>query len=175
MATRAANGVITRRRYHMETGNPIQTSQETTTPNAEPEKKDMFTQDDVNRIVTKRIAKYADYDELKAKAQKYDEQVEASKTELQKATERAEGLQKELDALKSAEQLRTLREEVATAKGVPANLLTGSTKEECEQQADALLSWKQPKGYPKVPDGGDPQNKSSKSTRDQFADWLNSI
>ena len=158
----------------METGNPI-VSQETTTQTAEPEKKDVFTQDDVNRIVMKRIAKYADYDELKAKAAKYDEQVEASKSELQKATERADGLQKELDALKSAEQLRNLREEVATAKGVPAKLLTGSTKEECEKQADELLSWKQPNGYPKVPDGGDPQNKSSKSTREQFADWLNSV
>ena len=146
----------------------ILTNQETT-QNAEPQ---TFTQDDVNRIVAKRVAKYSDYEELKQKAAKFDEQVEASKTDLQKATERAEALQAELDAMKTAEQLRTMREEVASAKGVPASLLTGSTAEECESQAAALLNWAQKPGYPKVPDGGDPI--STKSARDQFADWLNS-
>lgn len=153
----------------------ILTNQETTTQNAEPEKKDTFTQDDVNRIVAKRVAKYSDYETLKEKAAKYDEAVEASKSELQKATERADSLQKELDAMKSAEQLRTLREEVANAKGVPARLLTGATKEECESQADELVRWAKPSGYPKVPDGGDPIGNVTKSTRDQFADWLNSL
>lgn len=146
----------------------ILTNQETT-QNAEPQ---TFTQDDVNRIVAKRVAKYSDYEELKEKAAKFDEQVEASKTDLQKATERAEALQAELDAMKSAEQLRTMREEVASAKGVPASLLTGSTAEECESQAAALLNWAQKPGYPKVPDGGEPI--VTKSARDQFADWLNS-
>ena len=158
----------------METG--IQTSQETTTQNAEQTapQQTTFTQDDVNRIVAKRVAKYADYDELKQKAAKFDEQVEAGKSELQKATERANNLQSELDALKQAETIRTMREEVANAKGIPAKLLTGTTAEECEAQAAELLSWvqKTPPGYPKVPDGGDPI--STKPAREQFADWLNS-
>lgn len=160
----------------METG--IQTNQvDTTTPNApqdtpEPQ---TFTQDDVNRIVAKRVAKYADYDELKHKAAKFDEQVEAGKSELQKATERATSLQAELDALKQAESLRLMREEVANAKGVPAKLLTGQTAEECEAQAADLLAWAEANkpGYPKVPDGGDPV--STKPAREQFADWLNSM
>ena len=159
----------------METG--IQTNQvDTTTPNApqdtpEPQ---TFTQDDVNRIVAKRVAKYADYEELKQKAAKFDEQVEAGKSELQKATERATSLQAELDALKQAESLRLMREEVANAKGVPAKLLTGQTAEECEAQAADLLAWAEANkpGYPKVPDGGDPV--STKPAREQFADWLNS-
>ena len=161
----------------METG--IQTNQvETTTTqsaNPAPAEPQTFTQDDVNRIVAKRVAKYADYDELKQKAAKFDEQVEAGKSELQKATERASSLQAELDALKQAEALRNMREEVANAKGVPAKLLTGTTIEECEAQAADLMAWAQKSnpGYPKVPDGGDPV--STKPAREQFADWLNSI
>ena len=154
----------------------ILTNQEVTTQNAEQAEPQTFTQEDVNRIVAKRVAKYSDYETLKEKAAKYDEQVEASKTDLQKATERADNLQAELDALKSAEQLRNLREEVANTKGVPARLLTGTTKEECESQADDLLSWAKPAtGYPRVPDGGDPIGTVKKSTREQFADWLNQI
>ena len=136
----------------METG--IQTNQvDTTTPNAPQETPEpqTFTQDDVNRIVAKRVAKYADYDELKQKAAQFDEQVEAGKSELQKATERATSLQAELDALKQAESLRLMREEVANAKGVPAKLLTGQTAEECEAQAADLLAWAEANkpGYPK--------------------------
>lgn len=157
----------------METG--IQTNQVETTQTAEqatPEPQ-TFTQDDVNRIVAKRVAKYADYDELKQKAAKFDEQVEAGKSELQKATEKADSLQAELDALKQAESIRVMREEVADAKGIPARLLTGKTAEECEAQAAELIAWAQKSsaGYPKVPDGGDPV--SSKPAREQFAEWLN--
>ena len=158
----------------METG--IQTNQvdNTQSANPTPAEPQTFTQDDVNRIVAKRVAKYADYDELKQKAAKFDEQVEAGKSELQKATEKATSLQAELDALKQAEAIRTMREEVASAKGVPAKLLTGKTAEECESQAADLLAWAQKSnsGYPKVPDGGDPT--STKPAREQFADWLNS-
>lgn len=158
----------------METG--IQTNQVETTPSVgqETPEQQTFTQDDVNRIVAKRVAKYADYDELKQKAAKFDEQVEAGKSELQKATEKASSLQAELDALKQAESIRVMREEVANAKGIPARLLTGTTAEECEAQATDLLAWaeKTGSGYPKVPDGGDPL--STKPVREQFAEWLNS-
>ena len=174
MATRAVKTRFTLRRYKMETG--IQTSQETTTQNAEPTttQPQTFTQDDVNRIVAKRVAKYADYDELKQKAAKFDEQVEAGKSELQRATEKASSLQAELDALKQAESIRVMREEVASAKGIPVKLLTGTTAEECEAQAADLLAWaeKTGSGYPKVPDGGDPI--TTKPAREQFADWFNS-
>lgn len=158
----------------MDTG--IQTNQaEITTQTAEqaPEQQ-TFTQEDVNRIIAKRVAKYSDYEDLKQKAAKFDEQVEAGKSELQKATEKADSLQAELDALKQAESIRVMREEVADAKGIPAKLLTGKTLEECEAQAADLIAWaqKSSSGYPKVPDGGDPI--SSKPAREQFAEWLNS-
>lgn len=135
-----------------------------------------FSQDEVNHIVANRVKKYADYDELKKKAEMYDQIEEANKTELQKAQERADGLQAELDAMKKTNALRDLRDEVSKEKGVPASLLTGSTKEECEAQADQILSFaKNQSGYPVVKDGGEPKVTTSKATRDQFADWLNSI
>lgn len=157
----------------METGIPTNQEANTQTADVTEPKQETFTQEDVNRIVAKRVAKYSDYEALKEKAAKYDELEEANKSELQKATERADSLQAELDAMKSAEQLRTLREEVSSSKGVPASLLTGSTKEECEAQADQLLNWAKPNSYPRVPDGGEPAGNVKKATREQFADWLN--
>lgn len=137
-----------------------------------------FTQAELNAIVQKRIgeekAKYENYEELKEKAQKFDEIAEANKTELQKAKEKADGLQVELDNIKKATALRDLRDEVSKTKGVPANLLTGATREECEAQADQILTFaKASPGYPAVPDGGEPTGSVKKATRDLFADWLN--
>lgn len=156
----------------------ILTNQETTTQNAETEQAEQktFTQDDVNRIVAKRVEKYSDYAELKEKAQKFDEQVEAGKSELQKATEKADRLQAELDAIKAEASIRSMREEVATTTGVPASLLTATTQEECEAQAQAILTWSQqrePNGYPVIPDGGDPIGEAKKTTREKFAEWFN--
>lgn len=136
-----------------------------------------FTQAELNAIVQERVgetkAKYEDYEELKAKASKYDEQVEASKSELQKATERADSLQAELNALKSANEVRALREKVAKEKNIPANLLTGETEEDCTAQADAILSFAMPNAYPAVKDSGEVRKTMKKDTASQFADWFN--
>lgn len=138
-----------------------------------------FTQAELNAIVQERVgetkAKYGDYEELKAKASKYDEQVEASKSELQKATERADSLQAELNALKSANEVRALREKVAKDKNIPANLLTGETEEDCIAQADAILSFAMPNAYPAVKDGGEVRKTMKKDTASQFKDWFNEV
>lgn len=74
------------------------------------------------------------------KARQFDELTEAQKTELQKATDRAAAAE-----AKAAEiQTRATRAEVAAAKGVPANLLSGTTQEELEASADALLAFRGP-------------------------------
>ena len=138
-----------------------------------------FTQAELNAIVQKRIgevsAKYENFEELKAKAQKFDEIEEQSKTELQTATESADALQRELDGMKKADSVRKIREEVATELGVPANLLTGGTKEECEAQAQGILSFAKPNAYPSVKDGGEVRSTTSGKTRDQFANWFNEL
>lgn len=153
----------------------ILTNQETNTEEPKAGEPKTFTQEDVDRIVAKRVSRYSDYETLKEKAAKFDEIIEAEKSDLQKANERADSLQAELEALKSAEAIRNIRDEVANTKGVPVGLLTGKTKEECEAQAEALLEWASPNGYPAIPDGGDPMGHGKKSTREQFAEWLDSI
>ena len=105
-------------------------TQETTQNPVEPQGK-TFTQEDVNRIVAERVKRYANYEELKQKAEQFDQIEESNKTELQKAVEKANGLQSELDALKNATKLRDLRDEVSKEKGVPANLLTGTMLSFC--------------------------------------------
>lgn len=146
-----------------------------TTPDAPKEK--TFTQADVDRIVTNRLSKYSDYDELKAKADKFDEAEEANKTELQKAIERANTLQAKLDGMEKENTIRKVREEVSQTTGIPASLLTGTTTEECEAQAKAIAEFKAASAnpsYPAVKDASDPNLNTKKSTRDQFANWLNS-
>ena len=130
----------------------------------------------MNAIIQDRLArertKYADYDALKAKAQQFDAAEEAGKTELQKATERAEKLQQQVDALTKANSLRDMRSKVANATGVPESLLSGETEEACTAQAKAILDFAKPNGYPQVKDGGEITHKTTGSTREQFATWF---
>ena len=81
-----------------------------------PEEK-TFTQDELNAIVADRLArekaKYEGFDELKAKAEKYDELEEANKSELQKASERVASLEAELESVRKTEEVRAIRDKVA--------------------------------------------------------------
>lgn len=72
------------------------------------------------------------------KAKKLDELEKANMSELEKAQAELAELKKENESLKGS----SLRNEVAAAKGVPANLISGSTKEELEAAADALIAFK---------------------------------
>lgn len=134
-----------------------------------------FTQAELDAIVSDRLkrdrAKYADYEDLKAKAAKLDEIEEAAKSDLQKATERANELQKELDGMKAADARRVMRDAVAKETGVPADLLTGATEDECREQAKNLLAFKGSDTYPSVKDSGEVNNVGKLTTRQQFADW----
>lgn len=136
-----------------------------------------FTQEEVDAIINGRFGrmmeKYGDYDALKAKADKLDKIEEASKSELQKATERVTALQTELDSLKKANTVRAMREKVAHDTGVPVNLLTADSEDACKEQAKQILEFSRPSGYPKVKDGGEVRTSGKKSTRDSFAEWFN--
>lgn len=136
-----------------------------------------FTQEEVDAIINGRFGrmmeKYGDYDALKAKADKLDKIEEASKSELQKATERVTALQTELDSLKKANTVRAMREKVAHDTGVPVNLLTADSEDACKEQAKQILEFSRPSGYPQVKDGGEVRTSGKKSTRDSFAEWFN--
>jgi len=135
-----------------------------------------FTQAEVDAIVGDRLkrdrAKYADYDDIKAKAAKFDELEEANKSELQKAIESRDALQTELDAIKSANAIRDIRSKVAEETGVPISLLSAETEEECRTQANAILEYAKPSTYPNVRDGGEVARVGKPSTRQQFAEWM---
>lgn len=141
----------------------------------EPATEKTFTQDEVNGIVSERLkrveAKYEDYDQLKEKAAKLDKIEEENKTELERATERAAELQGELDTLKKANELKAIKEKVASETGVPVNLITGTTEEECMEIAKAISEYAKPSGYPNVRDGGEVHQVTKRTTRDQFAEW----
>lgn len=114
-----------------------------TTAAGEQQEPRTFTQAEVNSIVADRLTrertKYADYDDLKTKAQQFD-------------TTKAE-----LDALKAANTQRDMRARVAAATGVPVELLTADTEEACTAQAQAALKFakKNEYSYPVVRDGGE--------------------
>lgn len=136
-----------------------------------------FTQAELDRIVGERLArereKYSDYEAIKEKASKLDSIEEANKTELQKATERAAALETELNALKKEKEVKDLRANVAKETGVPENLLTGTTEEECKAQAQAIKAFADP-GYPTVKDQA-PQNAPTGTAKEQFTEWAQNL
>lgn len=100
-----------------------------------------FTQEDVNRLLAQerrtQESRFAGYDELKAKADQFDQLEEANRTELERATARAEKAEKDLAASQAAQ----LRMQVAAAAKLPADMasrLQGDTAEELEADAEKL-------------------------------------
>lgn len=81
-------------------------------------------------------------------------------------------LQAELNDLKRAATVRALRDKVAKDTGVPAELLTGDTEDDCKTQAEAIQAYAQAQpGYPALKDGGEVGKAASTATRDKFAEW----
>lgn len=97
------------------------------------------------------------------KAKKYDDFEEASKSEQQKLAERASRAEAEL----AAALLKAERAEIAAAKGVPVELLAGSTREELEAAADKLLAFKgtAPKAPPATGQGDSGPGMGSNATQ----------
>lgn len=138
-----------------------------------------FTQEQVNQLIADRVkreqAKYADYETLKAKAGKYDEAQNASKTEIEKLTEKLGSLETQLTAAKKTEEIRNIREKVAKETGVPAELLSSDTEEGCREIAKAIKEFAKTSGYPNVHDGGEAGGAPKASTAQQFAEWFNKL
>lgn len=109
---------------------------------AEKEFQAITSQEDFDKAIQARIAreraKFADYDDIKARAAKLAEIEEAQKTEAQKTQERLEAAERRAAEL----ELTAMRATVAATKGVPAELLSGSTQADLEASADALIAFK---------------------------------
>lgn len=130
------------------------------------------SQEDFDKAIQARIArersKFSDYEELKAKAAKFAEWEDAQKSEAQKAQERLDAAERRAAEL----ELKAARAEVAAAKGVPAELLSGGTQEELLASADALIAFKGtgPRG-PVVSTAGTAPESAPASADD----WLRSL
>jgi hypothetical protein len=110
------------------------------------------TQEELDRIIEARLAreraKFVDFDKYKADAEKLASIEEANKSEIDKLRERAEKSEAENKAFKAAQKVAEWKQEVATATGIPAAALSGSTKEELEAHAEVLKGIINPAGNP---------------------------
>lgn len=157
-------------------GTDNQNSQE----EAQTQEQKTFTQAELDAVVKDRLKrereKYADFDALKAKAAKFDEIEQANKTELEKANEQVSALKAQLDGIKKAAELREMREKIATENNIPANLLTGTSEEECKAQVESIKGLLNANGIPtSVSDGGEPSHSGKVSNATLFANWAKNM
>lgn len=103
------------------------------------------------------------------KAKRLDELEESQKSELQKAADRAAAA----EARAAEVEVRATRAEIAAAKGVPAALLSGTTAEELEASADALLEFRSQ--APKPDFGGGDRGKDVAGLKQVTESELNSM
>lgn len=130
------------------------------------------SQEDFDKAIQARIARErakipADYDDLKAKAEKFAEWENSQKSEAQKLQEERDKATADL----ASERAARIRAEVAATKGIPANLLSGSTQEELEASADALIAFRGQQPSLHVASEGK-SSTTSATTADQFAEYL---
>ena len=142
-------------------------------PNEQPAFEPIASQEALDKIVQNRIAreraKFSDYDELKAKAEKFAEFEESQKTEAQKTAERLEAAEKRAAELET----KAIRAEVAAKTGVPANLLIGNTAEEIEARAAELIAYKGEQKPPRMIVPG--QGNDPKTAPVNADDWLRQL
>ena len=132
-----------------------------------------------NRIFADKIGrerdKFADYNDLKAKAAELDALKEQGQTELQKAEARATKAEAELKTLKADRQIEAWKTEVSEVTGVKASLLSGTTKEEIEKHAQAIKETYKLPAAPVVGSEGRKPATPGKSPVDQFGEVLDRL
>ncbi|MCV7621923.1 DUF4355 domain-containing protein [Micrococcus luteus] len=137
------------------------------------------TQEELDNIIQKRLAKerakYADYDELKSAAEKFQEIEDAKKSELEKATERAAQLEAELAEAKHAALKNGLAAEFGLSAEDTSLFLTAGDEEGLRKQAEALVSRISKASEPEAPVMGNvipdlvQRKTESSSSKDDFA------
>ena len=141
---------------------PVQEAENTAAPNeageaeapeAEAQEPKQFDEAYVKKLRAEAAKYRTEAQEAKAKAQEYED---AQKSELEKAQDRLA----KTEAAKAEAEATLLRYEVATTKGVPSQLmelLTGSSQEELERQADLILENAKPAEVPAATFEGGPR------------------
>lgn len=133
---------------------------------------DNLVKDRIKRAETKAVEPFADYNDLKAKAESADQAIADAEAKATAATERAETAEATVKSQDEDKAIQTVRAEVAKAKGVPEAALRGSTKEEFEAHADELKPLLTGIS-PVIPTQGDSPTHSATVDEDRkFADFL---
>lgn len=118
-----------------------------------------FTQAEMDAIIGERLArersKYADYDEVKAKAAKFDEAEEANKSELQKAVEERDALKARIEKLEADKEHADAVAKAAAKHGVDAALLARMSGDVEENAAYLKQTMANAQKFGQVPDGGE--------------------
>lgn len=151
-----------------------------------------FTQADIDAAINARLkderkkhaeelAKFANYEDLQAKAAKYDELEAAKKSEVERANEAAQAATKRAEAaeakaarLEADKAHAELVSKVAGEEDVPANLLSGEDEDDLRASAQALKAFIEA-NKPTVPEtkaGGAtpaPDDENKLSEREEFA------
>ena len=166
---------------------PENTAQQETTPQGGAQEQafqPISSQAELDEIIEKRLIrerqKYTGFAEYKAKAAELDTLKEASKTELEKATERATKAEAELAALKAEAERSAWNAQVAADTGLPVAVvaaLSASSLEEltslAKTVAEQVKPQQAPAGLPYTPwDKKTYQQAAPKSSRDLFAEAM---
>lgn len=102
----------------------------------------------------KVTAKFADYDELKAKAAKFDEAEAAQMSDLEKAKKEVEELKAAAAKRDEADRVRDLRAKVSKATGVPAELISGADEESMTAFAKSVAEFARKPSAPALKESG---------------------
>lgn len=158
-------------RFHME-----DTLSEEQTPQEPVEQDEGATPDEqlgeagLKALESERAARKAAEKERASIAARLKELEDRDKTDAERAAEELAETKRQLAEATAA----ALRSEVAAAKGVPASLLSGSTQEELEASADALIAYKGEPAKPRLhlPGEGQQPRVGAGSTAEQFAAFM---
>ncbi|WP_407316650.1 hypothetical protein UQW22_09920 [Isoptericola halotolerans] len=128
------------------------------------------SQEELNRIIESRLAreraKFADYDDLKSKAERFDKAEEANLSELEKERKAREAAEQKAAQYEAKEQRTKWIDEITKDSPVPASALRGSTREELEEHHETLKPHftKEPPKRTPVPTGkGRPDEGGSRA------------
>ena len=104
-----------------------------------------FTQEELDRIVSERLSRvksqYADYEELKERANAVDD-LNKTVEELTGKLQEAEAKAEESDKRATEAEVLSLRVKVSSEHGVPLKYLSADDEESLVEQAKELSEWK---------------------------------
>lgn len=132
--------------------------------------KPITSQEDLNRIIGERVkrveSKFADYGDLKVKAQQRDALSEASKSEQDKLTDRIASLESDLKESRLAAARAGIAREFELTKEQSAALKYAPSEEAMREIAEGLAadtSTRRTNGNRVASEGGNPNPKSTNS------------